>query len=81
MLEKQRDKQMQNFEEKKKLMEKGITSFMPITDKFATKTDFKEDKLKMATFGLVTHEEFIAKQESLEVGEDILPAIAPVEQY
>ena len=40
--------------------------------------DFKEDKLKLATFGVVTYEEFMARQESLEVDENPLTTIGSV---
>lgn len=71
MLEKQREQQRKQLEDQKKKISETNASVESIGAKFASRQDFKEDKLKKATFGLVTHEEFIAKQESLEIGEDL----------
>lgn len=72
MLEKRRETDKKQLEEKKKSISESNRTVGSIGSKFASRQDFKEDKLKKATFGLVTHEEFIAKQESVEVGEELL---------
>ena len=71
MLEKRREEEKRLLEEKKKQISAEGSTVGSIGTKFASRKDFKEDHLKKATFGLVTHEEFIAKQESVEVGEEL----------
>lgn len=71
LLEKRRGQQLEALEIKKKKLSENSASISSIESKFASKSDFKEEQLKQVTFGLVTHEEFLAKQESIEIGEDL----------
>ena len=78
MLEKRREAQKKELDDKRKqIAEQNTSNVGSINTKFASRKDFKEDKLKQATFGVVTYDEFMARQETLEAGEDVGITNAP----
>lgn len=67
-LTKKRQTELDDLEEKKKeLKEQCAVSLKGgISSKFAVKSDYEEENLKTETFGLVTHEEFVRKQQEMK---------------
>jgi hypothetical protein len=69
-LEKEAKRRQEEFENKKKESEKlSSVSVSSISDRFANKSDFAEEKLKKATIGLVTFDDFQRTQASLKGSE------------